>query len=86
VSQSESDHSPANLASIQCRERTADFLVLIDAECERLAAENTQAQAQAEIEASSRFKNSLMVDGVIRRASRIPLSPPPTIHLSRLKQ
>ena len=39
--------------SIQYRENTADFLVLLDAERERLAAENTQAQA--EIEASSPF-------------------------------
>lgn len=39
--------------SIQYREDTADFLVLLGAESERLAAENTQTQA--EIEASSPF-------------------------------
>jgi hypothetical protein len=40
-------------SSIQYREDTAQFLVLRDAERERLAAENTQAQAA--IEASSPF-------------------------------
>lgn len=50
VRQSESDGSATPLASIQYREGTADFLVLLEAERERLAAEDTQAQAQAEIE------------------------------------
>jgi multidrug efflux system outer membrane protein len=51
--QSESNRSPANLASIQFRDYTADLLVFLDAERERLAAEITQAQA--EIEASLSF-------------------------------
>lgn len=55
MSESESDHSPANLASIQFRDYTADLLVCVDAERERLAAEITQAQAHAEIEASLSF-------------------------------
>lgn len=53
MSQSESDHSPANLTSIQFRDYTADLLVCVDAEREHLAAEITQAQA--EIEASLSF-------------------------------
>ena len=53
MSQSESDHSPANLASIQFRDYTADLLVFLDAERERFAAEITQAQA--EIEAALSF-------------------------------
>ena len=55
MSQSESNRSPANLASIQFRDYTADLLVFLDTERERLAAEITQAQAQAEIEASLSF-------------------------------
>lgn len=51
--QSESNRSPANLASIQFRDYTADLLVFLDAERERLAAEITQAQA--EIEAALSF-------------------------------
>jgi len=49
VRQSESSRSAANLASIQYKEGTADFLVLLDAERERLAAEDTQAQAEIEV-------------------------------------
>ncbi|WP_268796550.1 efflux transporter outer membrane subunit [Pseudomonas huanghezhanensis] len=49
VRQSESSRSAAKLASIQYREGTADFLVLLDAERERLAAEDTQAQAEIEV-------------------------------------
>jgi hypothetical protein len=37
--------------SIQYREDTEDYLVLLPAKLERLAAKNTQAQTQAEIRA-----------------------------------
>jgi outer membrane protein, multidrug efflux system len=43
IKQSESSRKAADLASIQYREGTADFLVLLDAERERLAAEDLQA-------------------------------------------
>ncbi|MEB0040670.1 TolC family protein, partial [Pseudomonas sp. MH10] len=43
IRQSESSRKAADLASIQYREGTADFLVLLDAERERLAAEDSQA-------------------------------------------
>jgi multidrug efflux system outer membrane protein len=46
VRQSESSRKAANLANIQYKEGTADFLVLLDAERERLAAEDSQAQAE----------------------------------------
>jgi multidrug efflux system outer membrane protein len=49
VRQSESSRAAANLASVQYREGTADFLVLLDAERERLAAEDSQAQAEIEL-------------------------------------
>ncbi len=48
IRQSESSRAAARLASIQYREGTADFLVLLDAERERLAAEDSQAQAEIE--------------------------------------
>ena len=57
-------------SSIQYREDTANFLVLRDAERERLAAENTQAQAA--IEASSPFYNPLTEDGVIPPGKSYP--------------
>ena len=47
--QSESSRAAARLASVQYREGSADFLVLLDAERERLAAEDTQAQAEIEL-------------------------------------
>lgn len=47
--QSEASRSAADLASIQYREGTVDFLVLLDAERERLAAEDSQAQAEVEM-------------------------------------
>lgn len=47
--QSESSRAAANLASVQYREGTADFLVLLDAERERLAAEDSQAQAEIDL-------------------------------------
>jgi multidrug efflux system outer membrane protein len=49
VRQSEASRSAANLANIQYREGTADFLVLLDAERERLAAEDSQAQAEIDL-------------------------------------
>ncbi len=49
VRQSESSRAAANLANIQYREGTADFLVLLDAERERLAAEDSQAQAEIDL-------------------------------------
>jgi outer membrane protein, multidrug efflux system len=49
VRQSESSRKAADLANIQYREGTADFLVLLDAERERLAAEDSQAQAEIEL-------------------------------------
>ncbi|MDU8418236.1 TolC family protein [Pseudomonas syringae] len=47
--QSDASGSAARLASVQYREGTADFLVLLDAERERLAAEDAQAQAEIEL-------------------------------------
>ncbi|RMQ31778.1 Outer membrane efflux protein [Pseudomonas amygdali pv. mori] len=47
--QSDASRSAARLASVQYREGTADFLVLLDAERERLAAEDSQAQAEIEL-------------------------------------
>jgi len=49
IRQSESSRSAADLAEIRYREGTADFLVLLDAQRERLAAEDTQAQAEVEL-------------------------------------
>ncbi len=49
IRQSESSRAAANLASIQYREGTADFLVLLDAERERLSAEDSQAQAEIDL-------------------------------------
>ncbi|MGV8918435.1 MAG: efflux transporter outer membrane subunit [Pseudomonas sp.] len=49
IRQSESSRKAADLASIQYREGTADFLVLLDAERERLAAEDSQAQAEIDM-------------------------------------
>ncbi|PBP38653.1 RND transporter [Pseudomonas syringae] len=47
--QNDASRSAARLASVQYREGTADFLVLLDAERERLAAEDAQAQAEIEL-------------------------------------
>jgi multidrug efflux system outer membrane protein len=44
--QSESSRAAASLASIQYREGTTDYLVLLDAERERLSAEDAQATAE----------------------------------------
>lgn len=49
IRQSEASRAAANLASVQYREGTADFLVLLDAERERLAAEDAQAQAEIDL-------------------------------------
>jgi multidrug efflux system outer membrane protein len=49
IRQSEASRAAANLASVQYREGTADFLVLLDAERERLAAEDSQAQAEIDL-------------------------------------
>jgi multidrug efflux system outer membrane protein len=48
IRQSESSRA-ADLAEIRYREGTADFLVLLDAQRERLAAEDTQAQAEVDL-------------------------------------
>ncbi|WP_397448045.1 efflux transporter outer membrane subunit [Pseudomonas sp. NA-150] len=49
IRQSEASRKAADLASIQYREGTVDFLVLLDAERERLAAEDSQAQAEIDM-------------------------------------
>jgi outer membrane protein, multidrug efflux system len=47
--QSEASRAAAEQAAIRYREGTVDFLVLLDAERERLAAEDAQAQAEVEL-------------------------------------
>ena len=47
--QSEASRKAAELASIRYREGTVDYLVLLDAERERLSAEDAQAQAEVEL-------------------------------------
>ncbi|WP_263145778.1 TolC family protein [Pseudomonas sp. RIT-PI-AD] len=47
--QSEASREAAEQASVRYREGTVDFLVLLDAERERLAAEDAQAQAEVEL-------------------------------------
>ena len=49
IRQSESSRVAADLAAIRYREGTVDFLVLLDAQRERLAAEDSQAQAEVEL-------------------------------------
>jgi outer membrane protein, multidrug efflux system len=49
VRQSSASRAAAAQAEIRYREGSADFLVLLDAERERLAAEDTQAQAEVEL-------------------------------------
>jgi len=49
IRQSESSRAAADLAEIRYREGTVDFLVLLDAQRERLAAEDTQAQAEVDL-------------------------------------
>jgi multidrug efflux system outer membrane protein len=49
VRQSEASRAAAAQAAVRYREGTEDFLVLLDAERERLAAEDAQAQAEVEL-------------------------------------
>ncbi len=49
VRQSEATRAAAEQAAVRYREGTVDFLVLLDAERERLAAEDAQAQAEVEL-------------------------------------
>ena len=49
VRQSEASRKAAALASIRYREGSVDYLVLLDAERERLAAEDAQAQGEVEL-------------------------------------
>ncbi|MDU9388983.1 TolC family protein [Pseudomonas japonica] len=49
LKQSEASRKAADLASIRYREGTVDYLVLLDAERERLAAEDAQAQGEVEL-------------------------------------
>ena len=49
IRQSESSRTAADLAAIRYREGTVDFLVLLDAQRERLAAQDSQAQAEVEL-------------------------------------
>ncbi|MDE1910274.1 MAG: TolC family protein [Pseudomonas sp.] len=49
IRQSESSRAAADLAEIRYREGTVDFLVLLDAQRERLAAEDSQAQAEVDL-------------------------------------
>ncbi|WP_347929951.1 efflux transporter outer membrane subunit [Pseudomonas helvetica] len=49
IRQSESSRAAADLAQIRYREGTVDFLVLLDAQRERLAAEDSQAQAEVDL-------------------------------------
>ncbi|MFJ7882862.1 efflux transporter outer membrane subunit [Pseudomonas sp. NPDC096917] len=49
IRQSESSRAAADLAAIRYREGSVDFLVLLDAQRERLAAEDSQAQAEVEM-------------------------------------
>ncbi|MFP5424301.1 MAG: efflux transporter outer membrane subunit [Gammaproteobacteria bacterium] len=47
--QSDASRKAAELASVRYREGTVDYLVLLDAERERLSAENAQAQGEVEL-------------------------------------
>ncbi|QXI35698.1 efflux transporter outer membrane subunit [Pseudomonas promysalinigenes] len=47
--QSEASRKAADLASVRYREGTVDYLVLLDAERERLSAEDAQAQGEVEL-------------------------------------
>ena len=49
IRQSESSRAAADLAEIRYREGTADFLVLLDAQRERLLAEDAQALAEVDL-------------------------------------
>jgi len=47
--QSDASRKAADLASVRYREGTVDYLVLLDAERERLSAEDAQAQGEVEL-------------------------------------
>ncbi|MNH29164.1 Toluene efflux pump outer membrane protein TtgI precursor [compost metagenome] len=47
--QSEASRKAADLASIRYREGTVDYLILLDAERERLSAEDAQAQGEVDL-------------------------------------
>jgi multidrug efflux system outer membrane protein len=49
IQQSEASRSAANLAGLRYREGSVDYLVLLDAERERLAAEDAQAQGEVDL-------------------------------------
>jgi multidrug efflux system outer membrane protein len=49
IQQSESSRAAASLAAIQYKEGTVDYLVLLDAERERLSAEDAQAQGETDL-------------------------------------
>lgn len=49
IRQSESSRKAADLAEVRYREGTSDYLVLLDAQRERLNAEDAQAQAEVEL-------------------------------------
>lgn len=49
IRQSEASRKAAELASVRYREGTVDYLVLLDAERERLSAEDAQAQGEVEL-------------------------------------
>ncbi|MFO3723410.1 efflux transporter outer membrane subunit [Pseudomonas sp. HLMP] len=49
IRQSEASRKAADLASVRYREGTVDYLVLLDAERERLGAEDAQAQGEVEL-------------------------------------
>ena len=49
IRQSEASRKAADLASVRYREGTVDYLVLLDAERERLSAEDAQAQGEVEL-------------------------------------
>ncbi|MFK8329851.1 efflux transporter outer membrane subunit [Pseudomonas sp. BJa5] len=49
IKQAESSRSAATLASIQYREGTVDYLVLLDAQREQLSADDAQAQGEIEL-------------------------------------
>jgi multidrug efflux system outer membrane protein len=49
IRQSDASRAAAEQAAVRYREGTVDFLVLLDAERERLAAEDAQAQAEVEL-------------------------------------
>jgi len=49
IRQSEASRTAAELAKVRYQEGTADYLVLLDAERERLVAEDAQAQGEVDL-------------------------------------